>query len=71
MKTLASEPGPRAKLRANACVKDIDFRASRGLDRNLVRPLANDSAGVRRHENVFLTGPQGLPRRLRRPLYPR
>ena len=49
-----------AKLRADACVEDIDFRAARGLDRNLVRSLANDSAWVRRHENLFITGPTGV-----------
>jgi transposase/DNA replication protein DnaC len=49
-----------AKLRANTCVEDIDFRASRGLDRNLVRSLTNDSGWVRRHENLFITGPTGV-----------
>jgi DNA replication protein DnaC len=50
----------RAKLRLKAAVEDIDFRAPRGLDRNLVRSLVTDSAWVERHENVFLTGPTGV-----------
>lgn len=49
-----------AKLRGNACVEDIDYRASRGLDRALVRSLANDSGWVERHENVFIVGPTGV-----------
>ncbi len=48
-----------AKLRGNACVEDIDYRASRGLDRNAIRALALDSSWVQRHENVFFTGPTG------------
>jgi|SRR5579859_2315377 len=31
-----------AKLRGNACVEDIDYRASRGLDHSLMRSLANE-----------------------------
>jgi len=46
-----------AKLRANACVEDIDYRASRGLDKSVIRALAQESAWVQRHENVFVIGP--------------
>lgn len=49
-----------AKLRGNACVEDIDYRASRGLDRTLMRSLANDSGWVQRHENLFILGPTGV-----------
>jgi DNA replication protein DnaC len=49
-----------AKLRGNACVEDIDYRSPRGLDRNVVRALAADSAWVERHENIFLVGPTGV-----------
>ena len=49
-----------AKLRGNACVEDIDYRAARGLDRTLMRSLANDSGWVQRHENVFIVGPTGV-----------
>jgi IstB-like ATP binding protein len=33
----------RAKLRANACVEDIDYRAARGLDKTLLRSLIAES----------------------------
>ena len=48
------------KLRSNACVEDIDYRAARGLDRNLMRSLATDSAWVARHEHIFIIGPTGV-----------
>jgi DNA replication protein DnaC len=49
-----------AKLRGNACVEDIDYRSPRGLDRNVMRSLAADSAWVERHENIFVVGPTGV-----------
>jgi DNA replication protein DnaC len=49
-----------AKLRGNACIEDIDYRSSRGLDRTLMRSLAIDSSWVARHENVFIVGPTGV-----------
>jgi len=49
-----------AKLRHPACVEDIDYRASRGLDKSVVRALAQDSAWVRNHENIFVIGPTGV-----------
>jgi DNA replication protein DnaC len=50
----------RAKLRSQACVEDVDFRATRGLDKSLFRALAQDSAWVAQHENVFVCGPTGV-----------
>jgi DNA replication protein DnaC len=50
----------RAKLRTNACVEDIDYRASRGLDKSLLRSLVSESAWVAKHENVFVCGPTGV-----------
>ena len=50
----------KAKLRHRACVEDIDFRHSRGLDRTLLRSLTQDSSWVRQHQNVFLIGPCGI-----------
>ncbi len=47
-----------AKLRVNACVEDINFRAARGLDRGLVLRLA-DGAWVRGHDVVLITGATG------------
>lgn len=49
-----------AKLRGNACVEDIDYRASRGLDKGVIRALAQESAWVRNHENIFVLGPTGV-----------
>ena len=49
-----------AKLRANACVEDIDYRASRGLDKSVIRALTQESAWVRNHENIFVLGPCGV-----------
>jgi DNA replication protein DnaC len=49
-----------AKLKGNACIEDIDYRASRGLDRALMRSLATDSGWVARHENIFIIGPTGV-----------
>jgi len=49
-----------AKLRGEACVEDIDFRAARGLDKAVMRALAKDSAWFRNHENIFVLGPCGV-----------
>jgi DNA replication protein DnaC len=49
-----------AKLRGNAYVEDIDFRASRGLDKSVIRALAQESAWARNHEHLFVLGPTGV-----------
>src|SRR4029077_9813323 len=49
-----------ARLQGPACVEDIDYRTSRGLDRQLIRSLTAESAWVREHQNLFLTGPTGI-----------
>ena len=49
-----------AKLRVNACIEDIDYRAARGLDKSVVRALTQASAWVRNHENIFVLGPTGV-----------
>jgi DNA replication protein DnaC len=49
-----------AKLRGNACVEDIDYRASRGLDKSTMRSLTQESAWVRNHDNIFVLGPTGV-----------
>jgi DNA replication protein DnaC len=49
-----------AKLRGNACVEEIDYRAARGLDKSVIRALAQESVWVRNHENVFVLGPTGV-----------
>lgn len=48
----------KAKLRQNACVEDIDYRASRGLNKPLVQALA-ECHWLRGHENCIITGPTG------------
>lgn len=50
----------RAKLRSNACVENVDYRTARGLDKALFRSLAQESAWVEKHENVFVCGPTGV-----------
>jgi DNA replication protein DnaC len=49
-----------AKLRSNACVEEIDYRAARGLDKSVIRALAQESAWVRNHEHIFVLGPTGV-----------
>jgi DNA replication protein DnaC len=49
-----------AKLRGNTCVEDIDYRASRGLDKSVVRALTQESNWVAKHENIFVLGPTGI-----------
>ena len=46
-----------AKLRHNACIEDIDYRAARGLEKTVIRGLAKDSQWVQNHENLFVLGP--------------
>jgi DNA replication protein DnaC len=48
------------RLQGPACIEDIDFRAVRGLDKQVVRPLLQDSDWVRRHQHIFLIGPTGI-----------
>ena len=47
-----------AKLRIGACVEDIDFRRSRGLDRSVVLSLAG-ADWVTGHRNVLIVGATG------------
>jgi DNA replication protein DnaC len=47
-----------AKLRLAACVEDLDFRTSRGLDRGVVLRLAS-ADWVRAHQVVLIVGPTG------------
>lgn len=49
-----------AQLRVNACVEDIDYRATRGLDKTAVRALTQHSAWVRNRENILVLGPTGM-----------
>ena len=49
----------RAKLRHNACLEDIDYRATRGLDRALLASMAT-CRWIHEHLNVLITGPTGI-----------
>jgi DNA replication protein DnaC len=49
-----------ARLRNNACVEEIDYRTTRGLDKNVIRALVQESAWVSKHENIFVLGPTGV-----------
>ena len=49
-----------AKLRGNVCIEEVDYRASRGLDKSVIRALAQESAWVCKHEHVFILGPTGV-----------
>ncbi len=48
-----------AKLRQQACVEDIDYRAPRGLDRALFQKLV-EGAWIDAHDNLALVGPTGV-----------
>src|SRR5919199_4910398 len=48
-----------ARLRQEAMVEDIDFRAPRGLDRSVVMSLAQ-AGWVAAHHNLLITGPTGV-----------
>jgi DNA replication protein DnaC len=47
-----------AKLRQEATVEDIDFRAPRGLDRGVILNLAQ-AGWVAAHHNLLISGPTG------------
>jgi DNA replication protein DnaC len=49
----------RAKLRHEACVEDVDYRAARGLDRGLFLKLAG-CQWIRDHRHLIITGATGL-----------
>jgi DNA replication protein DnaC len=49
-----------AKLRGNACLEEIDFRSSRGLDKSVIRALSQESGWAAKHENIFVLGPTGV-----------
>jgi hypothetical protein len=51
------------RLQGAACFEDIDFRAARGLDKQVVRALIQDSAWVERHQHIFWWARPGLERR--------
>lgn len=48
-----------AKLRYQACIEDVDYRAPRGLDRALLLKLVQ-SAWIDAHDNLIVVGPAGV-----------
>ena len=48
-----------AKLRQAASVEDVDYRATRGLDRSLFQKLATND-WIRKRRNLLITGPTDL-----------
>jgi DNA replication protein DnaC len=48
-----------AKLRQQATVEDVDYRAARGLDRALFQKLA-EGQWIGAHDNLALVGPSGV-----------
>jgi DNA replication protein DnaC len=49
----------QAKLKQNACIEDIDFKQSRGLDKSLMLDLAQ-CQWIKKHLNLLITGPTGV-----------
>jgi DNA replication protein DnaC len=49
-----------SRLKGTASVENIDYRAERGLNRSVLRGLAQDSTWVRNHEHIFVLGPTGV-----------
>lgn len=47
-----------AKLKLNACVEDIDYKSSRGLDQSVMMKLIACD-WIRKHQNIIVTGPTG------------
>jgi len=48
-----------ANLRQTACVENIDFSHSRGLDKSLLKSLATGQ-WIQEHLNILITGPCGV-----------
>jgi DNA replication protein DnaC len=48
-----------ARLRQAACLEDVDYRTSRGLDRSLMRTLATGE-WLRLTNNILVMGPAGV-----------
>ena len=48
-----------AKLRQQASIEDVDYRAARGLDRALFQKLS-EGEWIDAHDNLALVGPSGV-----------
>ena len=57
-----------SRLKGSACVENIDYRAERGLNRSVLRGLAQDSTWVKNHEHISFLAPPAWEKALwRRP----
>ena len=41
-------------------MEDIDYRVERGLNKSVIRALAQESRWVKNHEHIFVLGPTGV-----------
>jgi DNA replication protein DnaC len=48
-----------AKLKLQACVEDIDFKTSRGIEKSMLLNLASCN-WILNHQNVLISGPTGV-----------
>jgi len=48
----------QAKLKLNACVEDIDYKTTRGIDQSVMMRLISCD-WIRQHQNIIITGPTG------------
>ncbi len=48
-----------AKLKINACIEDVDFRAPRGLQKSVILQLASCD-WIKNAQNIIITGPTGV-----------
>jgi DNA replication protein DnaC len=49
----------RARLRQQACMENIDFKTSRGMDKSLIKSLSS-CLWLKDHLNIMITGPCGV-----------
>jgi DNA replication protein DnaC len=47
-------------LKGSPCVENVDYRTERGLNRTVIRALAQESCWVKNHEHIFVLGPTGV-----------
>jgi DNA replication protein DnaC len=48
-----------AKLRVDACIEDIDYKAPRGIDKSVILRLASGD-WIKQAQNVIIVGPTGV-----------
>lgn len=48
-----------AKLKLNACVEDVDYKAPRGIDKSVILRLSGGE-WIKHAQNIIITGPTGV-----------